>query len=56
MYYELLNLDILIPALAFLGSLKLKDTGITYPDPNTLPKPILGYRLCKLVQYPDRDA
>ena len=27
-----------------------------YPDVNTLPKPILGYRLCKLIQYDDVDA
>ena len=54
--YELLNLDILLTGLAFFGSLKLMDTGISYPDPNTLPKPMLGYRLCKLIQYPDNDA
>tara|TARA_Y100001951_G_C11183745_1_gene207449 strand:- start:163 stop:573 length:411 start_codon:yes stop_codon:yes gene_type:complete len=36
--------------------MKLADTGITYPNPDTLPKPILGFRLCKLIQYPDNDA
>ena len=36
--------------------MKLSDTGITYPNPDTLPKPILGFRLCKLIQYPDNDA
>ena len=54
--FELINLDIFLPALALLGSLKLTETGLTYPDPNTLHKGMLGYRLCKLIQYPDNDA
>tara|TARA_Y100000310_G_C20081609_1_gene534097 strand:- start:25 stop:498 length:474 start_codon:yes stop_codon:yes gene_type:complete len=54
--FDTINLDLLLTGLAFFGSLKLMDTGITYPDPNTLPKAILGHRLCKLVQYPDNDS
>ena len=53
---ELLNIDILLGLITLCGSVRLTDTGITYPDPSTLPKPILGYRLCKLIQYPDNDA
>ena len=37
-------------------ALKLSDTGITFQDPNTLHKGMLGYRLCKLIQYPDNDS
>ena len=29
---------------------------LDYPNINTLPKPVLGWRLCKLVQYEDVDT